>query len=117
MCRDRDECYPGERCKPAEPSGVGLSQRADSLGVRRETFTDARVRMHNTDHDVVSQQAVTEGCYIHSGRKTRSDVTKPEVTALASVYWHSDDISCATGNPGFFVLFSAVYSTKYLVYL
>lgn len=56
--------------------------------------------MHNTDHDVAPQQAVVEGTYIHSERKTRSDVTHPEVTAYMRVYWHSDDVSRATGNSG-----------------
>lgn len=68
-CEDQSTCHPGERCKPAEPGGV-FTLRAESLGIRYDTFADARVRMHNTDHESTPQQAMREGCYIHSERKT-----------------------------------------------
>lgn len=107
-CEDPSKCHPGKRCRPVEPGGISWARRADSLGIRRETFDEARVRMHNTDHDVTPQQAVGEGCYIHSERKTRSDVTHPEVTACMKVYWHSDDVSRATGNSGKLICFRQV---------
>ncbi|CAB1114872.1 unnamed protein product [Ectocarpus sp. CCAP 1310/34] len=99
-CPDPNLCPPGNRCKPAEPGGVSFAERAKSLGIRYETFSDARVRMHNTNHDIAPRDAVSDGCYVYNERKTRSDVTNPEVMALAKAFWHSDDVSRATGNSG-----------------
>ncbi|CAB1101149.1 unnamed protein product [Ectocarpus sp. CCAP 1310/34] len=42
---DTDVCHPGQRCKPFESGGVSLAERANSLGIRRETFSVARRRM------------------------------------------------------------------------
>ncbi|CAB1113529.1 unnamed protein product [Ectocarpus sp. CCAP 1310/34] len=78
-CPDPNLCHPGNRCKPAEPGGVSFAERAKSLGIRYETFSDARVRMHNTNHDIAPRMAVSDGCYVYNERKTRSDVTNPEV--------------------------------------
>ncbi|CAB1099564.1 unnamed protein product [Ectocarpus sp. CCAP 1310/34] len=99
-CPDPNLCHPGNRCKPAEPGGVSFAERAKSLGIRYETFGDARFRMHNTNHDIAPRDAVSDGCYVYNERKTRSDVTNPEVMALAKAFWHSDDVSRATGNSG-----------------
>ncbi|CAB1101536.1 unnamed protein product [Ectocarpus sp. CCAP 1310/34] len=77
MCTDTDVCHLGQRCKPVESGGVSLAERANSLGIRHETFSDARRRMHNTNHDIAPKIAASEGCYVFNERKTRSDVTNP----------------------------------------
>ncbi|CAB1097191.1 unnamed protein product [Ectocarpus sp. CCAP 1310/34] len=76
-CTDTNVCHPGQRCKPVESGGVSLAERANSLGIRHETFSDARRRMHNTNHDIAPKIAASEGCYVYNERKTRSDVTNP----------------------------------------
>ncbi|CAB1121041.1 unnamed protein product [Ectocarpus sp. CCAP 1310/34] len=76
-CTDTDVCHPGQRCKPVESGGVSLAERTNSLGIRHETSSDARRRMHNTNHDIAHKIAASEGCYVYNERKTRSDVTNP----------------------------------------
>ncbi|CAM9837887.1 unnamed protein product, partial [Hapterophycus canaliculatus] len=99
-CDPSDPCRPGERCHSVEPGGASFSDRAESVGIRWDAFSEARARMHNTNHDLAPQQAYADGCYLHNERKVRSDVTNPEVMELARLYWHSDDVSRATGNSG-----------------
>ncbi|CAM9748838.1 unnamed protein product, partial [Ectocarpus sp. 13 AM-2016] len=67
-CTDTDVCHPGQRCQPVESGGVSLAERANSLGIRHETFSDARRRMHNTNHDIAPKIAVSEGCYVYNER-------------------------------------------------
>ncbi|CAM9212837.1 unnamed protein product [Ectocarpus sp. 12 AP-2014] len=98
-CSPTDPCNPAERCPPAEPQGgVSFAQRAESLGVREKTFRAAHVRMHHTDHTIPPPQALEEGRYCWTRRKTRSDATDERVLELAIRFWHSDDVSRASGD-------------------
>ncbi|CAB1114159.1 unnamed protein product [Ectocarpus sp. CCAP 1310/34] len=98
-CSPTDPCNPAERCPPAEPQGgVSFAQRAESLGVREKTFRAAHVRMHHTDHTIPPPQALEEGRYCWTTRKTRSDATDERVLELAIRFWHCDDVSRASGD-------------------
>ncbi|CAB1096106.1 unnamed protein product [Ectocarpus sp. CCAP 1310/34] len=98
-CSPTDPCNPAERCPPAEPQGgVSFAQRAESLGVREKTFRAAYVRMHHTDHTIPPPQALEEGRYCWTTRKTRSDATDERVLELAIRFWHCDDVSRASGD-------------------
>lgn len=104
-CSSDDPCDPARRCRPAKPeSGVTLHQRAESLGVRMKTFRDAFWRMNLTDHSKPPSQALEEGRYCWVARRTRSDATDPRVLELAVRFWHTDDISRASGDSGIAVL-------------
>lgn len=83
-CCPENPCDPAQRCPPAQPkSGVTLPQRAESLGVRENTFHDAHVRMHHVDHSVTPSEALEEGRYCYAARKIRSDKTDSSVLDLA----------------------------------
>ncbi|CAN0402065.1 unnamed protein product [Pylaiella littoralis] len=56
--------------------------------------------MKNANFSVPPQQALKEGRYLWADRKTRSDVTDSRVMDLARRYWHSDDVSRASGDSG-----------------
>lgn len=100
-CCPENPCNPAACCPPAESKdGVSLAQRAESLGVRPQTFREARTRMHNTDHSIPPAQAVEEGRYCWVAKKGRSDAMDERVEELAVRYWHQDDISRASGDSG-----------------
>ncbi|CAM9183297.1 unnamed protein product [Ectocarpus sp. 12 AP-2014] len=100
-CDPDDPCTPDEPCAPAEPHGaVSLTARAQSLGVRDATFRAARTRMHRTDHTIPPQEALEKGRYLWAPRKERSDKMDERVMGLARRFWHSDDISRASGDSG-----------------
>ncbi|CAB1104771.1 unnamed protein product [Ectocarpus sp. CCAP 1310/34] len=91
-CTDTDVCHPGQRCKPVESGGVSLAERANSLGIRHETFSDARWRMHNTNHDIAPKIAVSEGCYVDARRrmhKTNHDIA-PKIAASEGCYVYNE---------------------------
>lgn len=56
--------------------------------------------MRLTDYSIPPAQAVEKGRYCWGRWKTRSDATDPRVTELAGRYWHTDDISRASGDSG-----------------
>ncbi|CAN0108099.1 unnamed protein product, partial [Pylaiella littoralis] len=56
--------------------------------------------MKNANFSLPPQQALKEGRYLWADRKTRSDVTDSRVMDLARRYWHSDDVSRASGDSG-----------------
>lgn len=101
-CNPALPCNPTHRCPPAAPGhpAVSLAARAESLGVRDGTFREARARMHGVNLSVPPQQAVEQGRYLWSYRNTRNDATDQCVLDLARRFWHSDDISRASGNSG-----------------
>ncbi|CAB1100646.1 unnamed protein product [Ectocarpus sp. CCAP 1310/34] len=77
-----------------------FAARAQGLGVRDGTFRAARTRMHRTDHAIPPQEALEKGRYLWAPRKERSDKMDERVMGLARRFWHSDDISRASGNSG-----------------
>lgn len=100
-CCPDSPCDPANCCPPCEPEGgVTLTDRARSLGVRAETFRDAHVRMHQTDHSIPPPQALEQGRYCWATRKIRSDATDQRVLDLARRFWHTDDVSRASGDSG-----------------
>lgn len=100
-CDPADPCDPADRCDAAEPlDGVSLTQRAESLGVRINTFRKAHVRMHNTNHSIPPPQALEDGCYCWAKRKVRIDATNSRVLDMGTRFWHSDDVSRASGDSG-----------------
>ncbi|CAM9860145.1 unnamed protein product, partial [Pylaiella littoralis] len=100
-CDPDDPCTPAERCTPAEPQGaVSLAARGQGLGVRDATFRAARIRMHKTDHTIPPKDALEKGRYLWAPRKERSDKMDERVMGLARRFWHSDDISRASGDSG-----------------
>ncbi|CAN0350989.1 unnamed protein product [Pylaiella littoralis] len=100
-CSPDDPCDPAARCPPAQPaSGVNLTERAASLGVRDKTFREARARMHHVDHSLAPSEAVEQGRYCWAERKTRCDKTDTRVLDLAYRFWHSDDVSRGCGDSG-----------------
>ncbi|CAB1110056.1 unnamed protein product [Ectocarpus sp. CCAP 1310/34] len=76
-CPDPNLSHPGNRCKPAEPGGVSFAERAKSLGIRYETFSDARVRMHNTNHDIAPRDAVSDRWDMYQESKKRDAPSHP----------------------------------------
>lgn len=80
--------------------GVSSARRAASLGIRPQTFRDAEGRMKSARHDLPPAEAVAQGAYVYNERKTRSDATSEELVVLMRQFWHSDDVSRATGNSG-----------------
>ena len=89
-------------CGDDNASDAGITKRAESFGVRFETFKDAQGRMKRARHDLHPDEAFGSGQYIYDCRKKRSDTTDPECLDLARRFWHNDDVSRATGNSGDF---------------
>eukprot|EP00904_Undaria_pinnatifida_P011637 jgi/Undpi1/7603/HiC_scaffold_23.g10076.m1 len=87
-------------CGDDNASDAGITKRAESFGVRFETFKDAQGRMQRARHDLHPDEAFGSGQYIYDCRKKRSDTTDPECLDLARRFWHNDDVSRATGNSG-----------------
>ncbi|CAB1099730.1 unnamed protein product [Ectocarpus sp. CCAP 1310/34] len=56
--------------------------------------------MHRTDHTIPPQEALEKGRYLWAPRKERSDKMDERVMGLARRFWHSDDISRASGDSG-----------------
>ena len=101
VCSPDDPCDPARRCPPAAPEGgVTMAQRAESLGVRTKTFRDGHWRMHLTDHSIHPAQAVEEGRYCWVQKKRRNDAMDERVQDLAVRWWHSDEVSRASGDSG-----------------
>lgn len=73
--------------------------------------------MENANFYVPPQQALKEGRYLWADRKTRSDVTDSRVTDLARRYWHSYDVSRASGDSGELMLFLVLVMIALLTYL
>ena len=91
----------GEHSTDAEGlNDAGVTKRAESYGVRFETFKDAQDRMKRARHDLAPDEAFESGQYVYDQRKKRSDCTHPGCLDLARRFWHSDDVSRATGNSG-----------------
>ena len=100
-CDPANPCDPADRCDAAEVlDGVSLTQRAKSLGVRINTFREAHVRMHNTNHSIPPAQALEDGRYCWTSRKVRSDATNPRGLDLGIRFWHPDDVTRASGDSG-----------------
>lgn len=68
--------------------------------MRADTFREAHVRMHRTNHSIPPPQALEEGRYCWATRKIRSDATDQRVLDLAYRFWHSDNVSRASGDSG-----------------
>lgn len=101
-CDPAHPCSPAARCPPGQPrdAAASLTARAERLGVRPNTYRQAHVRMHNANLSIPPKEALDEGRYLWTKPKTRSDATDERVVDLATRYWHSDDISRASGDSG-----------------
>ena len=87
---------------PATPGSgdAGLANRAESFGVRFETFKDGQDRMKRSRHDLHPDEALKSGRYVYDQREERSDRMSSECLDLARRFWHNDDVSGATGTSG-----------------
>ncbi|CAM9677252.1 unnamed protein product [Pylaiella littoralis] len=115
ICDPAHPCNPAARCPPAPPQGAAASftRRAERLGIRPNTYREAHVRMHNANLSIPPKEALDEGRYLWAERKTRSDATDRRVVDLATRYWHSDDISRASGDSGKILLPSKAAGEEY----
>ncbi|CAM9190735.1 unnamed protein product [Ectocarpus sp. 13 AM-2016] len=59
--------------------------------------------MHKIDHTIPPKDALEKGRYLWAPRKERSDKMDERVMGLARRFWHSDDISRASGDSVFYL--------------
>ncbi|CAM9284975.1 unnamed protein product [Scytosiphon promiscuus] len=81
-------------------SSVTGKCKAELLGVHEAVYSAARQRAKALDTDVSPNIAIDQGTYWFAPRSKRSDATKPEVLSLMKTFWHTDEVSRATGKAG-----------------
>lgn len=73
-------------------------RKAKILGVHPDHFTAARQRAKMLKPDIYPTVAMDDGSYWFHPRSKRSDAAPPELVELMKRFWHTDEVSRATGN-------------------
>ena len=73
-------------------------RKAAVLGVREQTLSFARQRLEKLRADLHPDEAIRTGAYWYVPRARRSDATSPELLSLMRQFWHTDEVSRASGN-------------------
>ena len=80
------------------PSKVTAKRKAELLGVHPEHFVGANRRVARLRSDLAPEEALAEGPYWFQPRGKRSDATPPELLELMKRFWHTNEVSRASGN-------------------
>ena len=80
------------------PSKVTAKRKAELLGVHPEHFVGANRRVTRLRSDLAPEEALAEGAYWFQPRGKRSDATPPELLELIKRFWHTKEVSRASGN-------------------
>lgn len=79
-------------------SSTSGRRRAAALGVNEKAFNFAAARAKKLMADLSPAEAIKNGVYWFWPRAKRSDAASDELVLLMRQYWHSDEVSRATGN-------------------
>ncbi|CAB1103201.1 unnamed protein product [Ectocarpus sp. CCAP 1310/34] len=81
-----------------EGSQLSAQRTAAAINVRRQSFNFAVGRAKKLNPDVRPTEALKDGVYWFSPRAKRSDAASDELVSLMRQYWHTDEVSRASGN-------------------
>ena len=79
-------------------STTSAERKADAIGVCKQTFNFAVDRAERLRVDLHSSEARKGGVYWIWPRARRSDAASDKLVLLMRQYWHTDEVSRATGN-------------------
>ena len=77
---------------------MSAERKADAIGVCKQTFNFAVDRAERLRADLHPTEARKSGDYWFWPRAQRSDAASAELVLLMRKYWHTDEVSRATGN-------------------
>ena len=80
------------------PSKVTAKRKAELLGVHPEHFVGVNRRVARLRSDLAPEEALAEGAYGFQPRGKRSDATLPELLELMKRFWHTNEVSRASGT-------------------
>lgn len=77
---------------------ISAKRKAAALGVREQSWKFAVERVHRLSADLHPTEVAKKGLYWFLPRTKRSDAASEELNLLMRQYWHSDEVSRASGN-------------------
>lgn len=87
-----------EEDEEEEPQSISGKRKAAALGVSEKAWRYALKRMKALEADIYPAEAIENGVYWSSPRARRSDAVSDELVSLMRQFWHTDEVSRATGN-------------------